>query len=234
MPPAPPSRTRSGGPGPDQGFTLLEIAIWMVVAGILLGAGVMAWSSFRDSRRLALTASQLYQIKDCLTRRVLHSERYPSWNSSAAYAFCRYSFLDVDACMCQSGAGTTDSWGRSIYLLAGVDSTPRALGDRVAGLPSQLLLTDSARNQTALFPAAGSTATDHTGVVRPDVAYILFSYGIDGTADHASYGNRFSGAFATYRANVLDTANPPNFQTGHKDDVYLVVTAGELSSALKN
>ena len=219
-----PNHARTGRASP--GFTLIELGIVLVVAGLLIGLGISSWVGFRDSRRLALAASLEYQMKDCLTRRVLHSERYPTWKGAAA---CDTT-LDVDACMCSNGSPILDPWGKPFLFLSGWDTTSpaRGLGDISAGLTSQFVISDTARDQTRTAPAATSTATDHTGTGRKDVAFILVSYGQDTLADSTTYGSRFG----TNRAAALSTATPPNFQTGHKDDVYLIVTGGELTAYL--
>jgi prepilin-type N-terminal cleavage/methylation domain-containing protein len=221
--PRPPlSRPRRACPG----FTLIELAIVLVVGGLLIGLGISSWVGFRDSRRLALAASLEYQMKDCLTRRVLHSERYPTWSGAVA---CDTT-LDVDACMCSNGSPILDPWGKPFLFLSGWDTTPtaRGLGDVSSATSSQFVISDTARDQTRTAPAVSSNATDHTGAGRRDVAFILVSYGQDTLADSTSYGSRFG----TNRAAALDPTARPDFQTGHKDDVYLIVTAGELTASL--
>ncbi len=205
------------------GFSLVELAIVLIVAGILVGTGYTAWISLKSSREIAKTASILQQVKDCLVRRAVFDERYPSFNSTTA--LCADMTLDVDACLCQPGLGT-DTWKRPVYYLAGVD----AIGGLGNAARQNSIITDQARNQTRTAPAAASNATDHLGAPHPDVAFILLSYGPDGKADSTTYGNRFP---VGRQANFLDSVNRPDFQTGHRDDIYLIVTSRELMDAIR-
>ncbi|MCF8085645.1 MAG: prepilin-type N-terminal cleavage/methylation domain-containing protein, partial [Desulfohalobiaceae bacterium] len=58
------------GPEQEQGFTFVELALVLVVMGLLLFLGDGAWLSLKESREVAKTRSSLQQIRNCLMGRM--------------------------------------------------------------------------------------------------------------------------------------------------------------------
>ncbi len=202
------------------GFTLVEIGIVLVIIALMLGFGVTAYMSLMETRKVGKAQSLLKDAKSCLFKRALVSERYPSYTPALTCGSGGVSSMDVDDCICPSGM--LDPWGQGIRFLEGV----QGVGTGLAGSP---FVDEIVRGQTRVAPdAIFSQILDHTGVLRDDVAFVLISFGEDTVADSVSYGNEFAGGIqATKIGAVL-----PDFQTGHVDDLYVVVTSSELATAV--
>jgi prepilin-type N-terminal cleavage/methylation domain-containing protein len=202
------------------GFTLVEIGIVLVIVALMLGFGVTAYMGLMETRKVASAQSLLKDAKACLLKRALVSERYPSYTAALTCGSGGDSTMDVDDCICPSDM--LDPWGQGIRFLEGV----QGIGTGLAGSP---FVSEIVRGQTRVAPdAVFSQALDHTGLLRDDVAYVLISFGENTVADNTSYGNEFAGGIqATKIGGTL-----PDFQTGHVDDLYVVVTSSELATAV--
>ena len=146
------------------GFTFIEVAVVLIIAGIILSIGAASWVTFLEGRRVAKTRSVLQEAKDCLVRRVVFNERYPRTE-------------DFEACLDESGS---DGWGREIKGLVGVNSSDATLDG------TDFVVTDNVRNQTAVVMDDDAVVTTDQGN-QSRVAFILFSSGDDGDADDTSY-----------------------------------------------
>lgn len=146
------------------GVTLIEMAIVLIIVGIILSIGVASWVTFMEGRRVVKTRSVLQQAKDCLVKRVVFNERYPRT-------------ADFLACLDEAGS---DGWNREITCLVGVNSTGTTLDG------TDFVVTDEARNQTAVGMDNSSIVITEQGNQFP-VAFVLFSRGDDGEADDESY-----------------------------------------------
>lgn len=140
---------------PARGFTLLEIALVLVVVGILLAIGLLSWSSFAESRRYSKTNSQLMQMKDCLVRCIVFTEHYPRQD-------------DFENCRELTGK---DAWGGDIKWIVGVNNTDDALN------PTHAVVTDKARNQNATRLSDYKIITANGNFTS--VAFALVSLGED-------------------------------------------------------
>ncbi len=188
----------------NQGFSLLEATLVLVVVGILLGIGLLSWSSFADSRRYSKTNSQLMQMKDCLVRCIVFTEHYPR---------------EDDFKNCRDLTGK-DAWGGDIKWIVGTNSTGEALDENHA------VVTDEARNQTAEILHSTRTITTANGNFT-SVAFALVSLGEDGEANSSTYNTLNS-------ADWLKLSDQsPDFSAA-ADDLVLVVTGYELAATIKN
>ena len=210
------------------GFSLVELAIVLVVVGVLLAAGVTAWRSVVETRKITKSASVLYQVRDCLIRRMAFSERYPTYTPNLAFDCSNADpMLDVDNCTC--GTGVTDAWGRRVLYIEGLNaSDPSGSG---GPLRNMHLVTDSAKNMSRNETHADSDATDHKGTVREDVAFILLSLGEDGAPCDAAGGTCSYNLFGGDLIGTLSGYNP-DFQD-QDDDVYLIVTSQEIMGEIR-
>lgn len=201
----------------SSGITLVELALVIVLIGILLGAGYISWSSLAEARRIAKTRSVLNQAKDCLIQRITLDHRYPTYTSSPDCSAADPT-EDVDSCLCD----LTDGWGRRIKFLEGLSTNG-------TGVQDLLVIDKPAQEQNAVDLSSNSQVTDTDGTVRQSMAFLLISYGSDGNPDHSSYGNRFP-AESTLSA-TMDPAQPPNFNN-NTDDLHILVTRNELQAVL--
>ncbi len=187
------------------GFTLLEIAIVLVVIGALLAIGVASWVTFAEGRRLAKGQAQLLELRDCLLRASLIHERYPS---------------DTNFLRCRNETGP-DPWGGDFRLVRGLDNA--------TSLPlnaSFAVVTDPVRAQALALP--------HTGwrILLPEanvtaIAFALVSLGKDHLADHPSYAGLTTAAIA-------NLTNDFDFSSTTKDDLVLPVQGYEVMGFLRN
>lgn len=61
----------------NNGFTILELAVVLVVIGLLISFGVVAWISMKNSQQVSTSRTLLRIASDCLTTYVIHSEQIP-------------------------------------------------------------------------------------------------------------------------------------------------------------
>lgn len=239
------------------GFTLIEMSIIIVIIGIILGAGTLGWNAVIEGRKLAKARSTLYEVRDCLVRRMFYNNTYPSYTGDGTPAAVGDNLdcdtridspaLDVDACLC----GKLDPWGHNIFYVEGVVSDP-------AGEPLSFgtKYTSSIEPQDieATSPdRTGSTMTDLNGEPVNYLVFVLISPGKDGLLDDSSYRDLFDGGTSpTSAANIqalaspMNTSAPPNFDrdtppdynvswtTQGDDDIYMYLTAPELRTLLAN
>jgi prepilin-type N-terminal cleavage/methylation domain-containing protein len=214
----------------DAGFTLIEMAIVLVIAGIIMSIGVSGWMLLAEGRKNSATLATMRKVRDCMVNYVAQTGLYPAYSSDLA----SNANAAVDICL----RDKNDAWGEQIMFLEGV----RDGGGSLAGLC--LLSTDlvadgdpcSPNHASAppIKPDATSTLTDKDGNSISDLAFVLISFGRLRNADHTSYGNRLDPAQAGVFANQMSSGTSPNFSasllTGEDDDLYLAVTYPELVS----
>ena len=230
--------TRTHKKAKTQGFTLIEMAIVLVIIGIIIGAAGLGWYSLMEGRKLAKTYGTLVQAKECLVKRMLYSNQYPSYTANLdcdTPGSFDLSAKDVDACICN----LRDAWGQRLYFLEGVNGTV-ALNSPLTGFH----VTDNpAQNQNATKHLEYSVIKDKDENNIRYVAFVLISSGKNLTLDHTSYESAFTSAFPSHVV-TLNPASPPDFSaapdvtllgTGDpavRDDVILTVTGPELMTSL--
>ncbi len=185
------------------GFTLIEMAIVLVIVGLLLSAVGIGWYSVLEGRRIAQTRSILQQTKDCITQRLYYSNTFPTYTPGATcdpspppYVLGNVagdpnpSTFDVDVCMCE----VTDAWGSPIFYIDGLeDITLTAMGQSGAYVNSNI-----PRGENATQPSqASSVIFDKDGTEIHSVAVVLVSPGRDRVLDDATYRLLFDGGTAT-------------------------------------
>lgn len=214
----------------SKGFTLIEMAIVLVIAGIIMGIGASGWMLLAEGRKNTSTYATMRRVRDCIENYVAQSGLYPSYSSNLA--------TDTNAAVNLCLGGKLDAWGEQIMFLEGI----RDGGGNLSGLC--LLSTETAdsndpcspqhTSSPPIHPDAASTITDKDGNTIEDVAFVLISFGRQRNADHTSYGDRLDPAQAGVFANQISSASPPNFSASllanEDDDIYLAVTYPELVS----
>jgi prepilin-type N-terminal cleavage/methylation domain-containing protein len=206
---------------PARGFTLVELAIVLIIVGLVVSLGTAAWVSLMESRKVVQARSVLQQAKDCLVKRVVFSERYPTYNATAA-GFCDdvNNDKDVNSCLCRPGIH--DPWSGDIYYLSGIQD---AANTSLLGEP---VVQDEAKGQYAVSPHDDSQALNTAGDTVEDVAFVLLSLGKNDTPD----GSGYAALQGNTRVSVIDAADPPDFSSAG-DDVVLIVTSHELAAAVR-
>ncbi len=224
-----------------RGFTLLELSVVLVIIGLLVAGGVAGFSALLEGRRVAKTASALYQAKQCLLKRMFYSNTYPSYTGDNTPATAADNLncsggvsdlaKDVDDCLCNH----LDAWGQPLMYLEGIDNNDQPL-------TGQYILTNEAQGQNATYPSsANSTIIDKDNTTIPGIAFVLISYGRDRIADNLTYSGLFAGGV---QVETIDpNAATPDFSTNNnnpagtldenvRDDQIVYVTGTELISTL--
>lgn len=220
----------------EGGFTLIEMAIVLVIAGIMMGIGVSGWMLLAEGRKNSATLATMRKVRDCMVNYVAQTGLYPAYSADLA----SNANAAVDICL----RDRNDAWGEQIMFLEGIRDGGGSFGGPTA--PPEglcLLATDlvadgdpCSTNYTVIAdrppikPDATSTLTDKDGNSISDLAFVLISFGRLRTADHTSYGNLLDPTQAGVFANQITSGSPPNFNTSQVDDLYLVVTYPELVS----
>jgi len=222
------------------GFTLIELSVVLVIIGIILFAGIAAWSTIVAGQRITATRAEMENIKRCLINRAMYSEAFPTWERTGMNCNTPRSWFDVEHCLC----GRTDAWGNAIRYISGLTATD-GLGEALAISP-----TIPPAHYVVADPVQGQVPTEldnQSRVSAPDgtigsVAFVLVSYGSDRVADNTSYGDLFnpdltaSGRPANRIGNfITGTPDPTMFPdfSNTRNDLFLVVTSFELAGMLR-
>jgi prepilin-type N-terminal cleavage/methylation domain-containing protein len=104
----------------DRGFTLVEISVVLVIAGLILGGLLVPLSAQMDQRNLLLAREQIEEIKEALIGHALATGQLPcpskgelaSTESGAGIADCSVTSGVVP--WATLGIRETDPWGRRI------------------------------------------------------------------------------------------------------------------------
>lgn len=190
----------------QEGMSLVEMGVVVLIIGLMAGLGVYSVRQMMENARVNRTRSLLTQVKDCLEKRAVFNNRYPSHETGVIR--CDKLTYDVNACLCR-GEIVRDAWDTELRYIDGIE----APGSSLAGKP---LLSETP-------PAPNSEIIDASGRKVGDVAFLIISYGDNRVADHPSYDGP--------PLQTLNHAAPPDF-SGKNDDVYLLVTANELRASM--
>ncbi len=240
-----------------RGFTLIEMSIIIVIIGIILGAGTLAWNAVTEGRKLAKAKSTLYEVRSCLVRRMFYNNTYPSYTGDGTTATSDNVLCDdtgaqmsvpdedVDSCLCN----VVDPWGHPVFYVEGVVEDPA--GEALSA-GTKYVTDNPAQGVNATNPdRTGSVLTDLNGNTVNYVVFVLISAGSDGLLDDSSYRDLFDGGVTPSSMNnilsqaaPMNTTDPPDFDrtsppdytvswdiTGD-DDIYVYLTAPELRTAL--
>lgn len=207
----------------NAGMTLIEIAIVLVIAGILLGLASMSWNMLYEGRKIAITRGEMRRVKNCIVSRVVADGIYP--NFTAGFTD---SSRAVDSCL----NGKLDAWGGNIRYIAGFATNGTLSGQCVLARPG---VSASDPCSTGVAPDISSNATGFDGYSAQRVAFVLMSYGKSFQPDNDStIGNLFT--TGNLAATMLGSPNQPNFMLNdagrNDDDVYLIMTYTELASEI--
>lgn len=227
------------------GFTLIEMGIVLVIIGLLITAGAVGWSSVLEGRRIAKTASALYEAKECLLKRMFYSNRYPTYTGNETATLTDNTLCsdttrfhptipDLDSCLCDK----LDAWGQPLYFLEGVyESAPGVYSP----LTDLYVTNNEAQDQTATFPDSDSAIINKDGDTISNIAFVIISFGRDTTPDNTSYQALFSGSNDSQTAIIDPTGTIPDFSTDDvgtrqddsvRDDQIYFITGPELLSLM--
>ena len=169
-----PARCRSFPARREQGFSLLELSIVLLIVGLLLGGLIMPLSSRMDQQRIDTTRQQLEEIREALTGYALANDALPcpatpasSGQSSATASGCtrQHGFVPA-ATLGLPGSRIADqllldAWGNPLrYSVSNSDADGDGNWDFVRpGEMRNVTLANLAPSLHVCSTAAGSSAT---------------------------------------------------------------------------
>lgn len=192
----------------SSGFTLLEMAVVLMIIGLLLGGLIPTLSAQMDGQRSNKTQKQLNEIKDAINGFAVINGRLP-WPAcgtiAAGQANAGIELSPASAPLCTSGASDisvvpwatlgveeTDAWGRRFtYSVTpefadSTDGTGVATCSIATGVSFQLCST------ATLEVRASSPAG---AIVASDIPAVIVSHGINGLGAYQPVGSaKISGA----------------------------------------
>ncbi len=140
----------------DRGFTLIEMAMVLVIIGLLLGSILGPLSTQIDIKRYKDTAKLLTEISDALTGFAIVNQRLPCPDSTGDGFEDSDCAIEGDLPWATLGLGQWDAWGRRIrYRSDAAFNTAGIIPDPPVTI-SSLSVTDL--NSVALTPAGDPVA----------------------------------------------------------------------------
>lgn len=201
------------------GFTLVEMAMVLMIVGLLLGGLIPTISAQMDSQRISKTQKQLNEIRDALTGFALINGRLPmpacgTIASGQANAGIELTPASAVAISCTSdhavvpwatlGVDETDAWGRRFtYSVTSAyadstDGTGVATCSTATGVSFQLCST--ATLEIRASSPAGS-------IVASQVPAVIVSHGVNGLGAYQPGGGAKIGTAA---GDELENSNNDN------------------------
>lgn len=216
---------------PQHGFTLIEVAIVVLIAGILLGLGAGSWHALMEAREVAQTRSVLRQTKNCLLNHMVHNLYYPTFTAGLEKDCDNPNpSRDVDACLCKEGR--TDAWGRRVRYIAGTAEDGSVLNGQYA--IDRPYHAGTGVDTNATNPDPSSNATIEAGRTHSRVAFILLSLGENGKIDdNVNYGTCFPNGQHELVGTMANCTETPDFSE-RTDDQMLIVGGAEIRGRLSD
>jgi prepilin-type N-terminal cleavage/methylation domain-containing protein len=161
-------------PGRERGFSLLELAIVLLIVGLLLGGLIMPLGSRMDQQRIESTRSQLEQVREALTGYALANDALPcpatpasSGQASATASGCtrQHGFVPATTLGLPGSRNEDqlllDAWGNPLrYSVSNSDADGDGNWDFVRpGEMRNVTLANLAPSLDVCSTATGSSAT---------------------------------------------------------------------------
>lgn len=185
----------------ERGFTLIEIAIVLVVVGLLLSGGLLAVAPVLENQQISDTEENLDRIEDALVLYVIQNGCLPcpadgslnvtaSANEGLAEGPAATFYTTGCAASCRADSGVNVVPWRTLGLTE--DDIVDAWGNRIFyGVSSGLVSTSSMQRTTDTFPSGSLTVGDTADStpydnITSNAAYVVFSFGPDGSDARAA------------------------------------------------
>jgi prepilin-type N-terminal cleavage/methylation domain-containing protein len=230
-----------------KGFTLVEMAVVLVIFGLLMGGLLIPLSAQRDIGDYNETRQKIALIKEAIMGYAIANGRLPcpaspTLASSAVGAGTQSCGLSAGVVpWADLGTPELDAWnGRFTYIVT--PSFEDEISANTVTPPSTCTTTPTAASFALCSEGSLSVNNSAGGSVATQVPAIVISHGKNGFGSYRSDGSQFSSTAATMQESQnLDTATPfiysETIQNGYDDFVDWVsinvlfnrmVTAGKL------
>ena len=194
----------------SSGFTLLEMAVVLMIIGLLLGGLIPTLSAQMDGQRINKTQKQLNEIKDAITGFAVINGRLPMPACGTIAAGQANAGIELDpalpasAVLCTTGASDiavvpwatlgideTDAWGRRFTY-----SVTPEFADSTDGAGATCSVTTGVSFQLCSTATLEVRASSPAGaIVASDIPAIIVSHGINGLGAYQPGGGaKISGA----------------------------------------
>lgn len=240
------------------GFTLVEMAIVLLIVGLLLGGLVPTLSGQIEQRRVSETSKQLDEIKEALIGYAIINGRLPCPASDTSNGvespttgtgICDHNYdgFVPAATLGLSGTGSSgfavDSWGNRIrYAVSAWSSNTFTVpnGMSTKGISNLITLPDLLVCSTAtnILPSSCASGTSLTSNGVPAIIFSTGKNGAQGSAGIDEAANLDGTNANNNRTFVNHTATPSGATNGEFDDIVVwispnilinrMVTAGKL------
>lgn len=204
-----------GGPASATGFTLVELAVTLVVVALLLGMLVVPLGTQMDQQRISDTTRQLDLVREALIGFAVANGRLPcpatpGVASTAAGAGtenkpgANCGITDGVIPWTTLGLPETDAWGHRLTY-----TVTQEFANDPPGTLSTFLLTDN--GGITVRAAAGGT------IIASNVPAVVVSHGKNGLGAYRSDGTQLAGAAndelenANANTTFISRTNAPDF-----------------------
>lgn len=208
----------------NRGFSLVEIAIVLVVIGLLVAGGVQGLAAVTATKGVAKTEQRMATIQSALTLYVIQNGCLPCPTLPNATSGPTGRATDGTAYSSGCGAGTActvthgivpwvnlgmarddviDAYGNFIGYAVSPGSATQ-LCNSVATPALNISNTSLVKSGISTYPCGSLTVNDADGTEQTTVAaYVLISHGLDGSGGYTSSGSQK----ADFNASGLQTCN---------------------------
>jgi prepilin-type N-terminal cleavage/methylation domain-containing protein len=209
----------------DRGFTLIEIAIVLVVIGLIVSGGLLAVSPVIQSAKISETKQKMATVEAALLGYVIQNGCMPCParpDASTGQAAPAANATGEYTSGCNSGTnclGSTTAAGVVPWVTLGIsendatDAWGRRLGYGVA--VSRTASSSMQRNSDGSFPSFTSTITMESSTATGSlgynaIVYVLVSFGRDGSFGRTNSGTQLASVYG-------QTTGPGQYENGDDD-----------------
>lgn len=212
-----------------RGFTLVELAVSLVIIALVLGMLVVPLSTQFDQQKIAETQKQLEYVREAVLGFAIANGRLPcpatpttptgtagAGTENKPGASC--GIVEGALPWADLGVPETDAWGRRFTY-----RVTAAFADDPSGMQASFLVTDT----------GNITVTDGSANIATTIPAVIVSHGKNGLGGFQSNGTQLAGAAGNELENAnnngtfISRTHAPDF-----DDLLVWVSANTLKSRM--
>lgn len=216
-----------------RGFTLVELAVSLVIIALVLGVLVVPLSTQFDQQKIAETQKQLEYVREAVLGFAIANGRLPcpairtiptgtvgagTENRSAGACVGGGTAMEGVLPWADLGVVETDAWGRRFTY-----RVTAAFADDPSGMQASFLVTDN----------GNITVTDGSANIATTIPAVIVSHGKNGLGAFQPNGTQLAGAAGNELENAnnngtfINRTQAPDF-----DDVLIWVSGNTLKSRM--